>query len=264
MRTDRHVVTSGDARIAVRDTGGEGQAVVLVHGLGSTQRSWDRLVRLLAPRCRVVTYDQRGHGRTATSGDSFDHSLDTSVADLIAVMDAREIRHPTLVGHSLGASVVVAAAASRGCHAVITVDGGMMVERPHASMDRDAFLAEQRRPSVRSVTRLVRVLGLGTRMSSEQLWEALAAAPAWERAVDPLYDELTCGVLQVLAGRADPVPSGAGLLEAVRVAAVRFQLDHPAVRQVWVDSGHAVQLERPAELADHIREFAFGPVDRAS
>jgi pimeloyl-ACP methyl ester carboxylesterase len=101
-------------------------------------------------------------------------------------------------------------------------------------------------------------------MSSEQLWEALAAAPTWERAVDPRYDDLACGVLQVLAGRADPVPSGADLLEAARVAAARFQLDHPAVRQVWVDSGHAVQLERPVELADHIREFALGPADRSS
>ena len=73
----------------------------------------------------------------------------------------------------------------------------------------------------------------------------------------------------MLAGRADPVPSGAELLEAVRVAAVRvaavrFQLDHPAVRQVWVDSGTPSNWSAPAVLADHLREFAFGPVERPS
>ena len=49
-------------------------ALLLHHGLASTQRIWDLMVPRLRRRFRVVTYDARGHGRSRkpTSGYGFD------------------------------------------------------------------------------------------------------------------------------------------------------------------------------------------------
>ena len=44
---------------------GAGQPVVLVHGLGSSTRDWEPQVAGLAARFRVITFDVRGHGRSA-------------------------------------------------------------------------------------------------------------------------------------------------------------------------------------------------------
>ena len=43
-----------------------GSAVVLSHGLGDDSSTWDGLVPSLAERHRVVSWDLRGHGASAT------------------------------------------------------------------------------------------------------------------------------------------------------------------------------------------------------
>ncbi len=68
MRRKRRTVNSDGVRLAVRDSGGQGKPVVLVHGLGYGQHSWDRVApRLRTSGLRVLTYDQRGHGASDTS-----------------------------------------------------------------------------------------------------------------------------------------------------------------------------------------------------
>jgi pimeloyl-ACP methyl ester carboxylesterase len=47
MRRNRRTVNSDGVRLAVRDSGSQGKPVVLVHGLGYGQHSWDRVVPCL-------------------------------------------------------------------------------------------------------------------------------------------------------------------------------------------------------------------------
>jgi pimeloyl-ACP methyl ester carboxylesterase len=49
VRWQRRAIDSDGVRIVLRDSGGEGKPVVLVHGLGLGQRSWDRV----APQLRA-------------------------------------------------------------------------------------------------------------------------------------------------------------------------------------------------------------------
>ena len=60
--TDRAVPGDG-VSLHARDWGGNGQAVVLLHGLASNARIWDGVApRLAGAGLRVVALDQRGHG----------------------------------------------------------------------------------------------------------------------------------------------------------------------------------------------------------
>ena len=43
---------------------GQGDPVLLIHGLGSSTEDWEPQVDALKPSYTVVTYDVRGQGRT--------------------------------------------------------------------------------------------------------------------------------------------------------------------------------------------------------
>src|SRR6266545_1920073 len=49
-------------RLAVREWPSGGPSILLLHGLASSSHIWDLVAPRLAPRFRVVAYDQRGHG----------------------------------------------------------------------------------------------------------------------------------------------------------------------------------------------------------
>jgi pimeloyl-ACP methyl ester carboxylesterase len=84
---------------------GEGEPVLLVHGLGGSATNWCELVPLLAAERRVVVPDLPGHGGSeplpavASLG---------SFADRVAAVAEREDAMPApVVGHSLGGLVVL-------------------------------------------------------------------------------------------------------------------------------------------------------------
>lgn len=89
-----------------RDEVGDGQPVVLVHGLAEDRRSWSP--QLSGPHAlhgaRVVAVDLRGHGETPV-GDG-DGTLAQLGDDLAAVL--RDLGEPAVVvGFSLGGTVVL-------------------------------------------------------------------------------------------------------------------------------------------------------------
>ncbi|HEV2810328.1 MAG TPA: alpha/beta hydrolase [Acidimicrobiales bacterium] len=104
-------VVSDDGTVLHAEVHGldDGVPLMLVHGWMCTSAVWRYQIRALSARCRVVTYDQRGHGRSspAVSGD---YSSDTLAADLDAVLhQAVPAGEPAAVaGHSMGAMAVVA------------------------------------------------------------------------------------------------------------------------------------------------------------
>ena len=117
MSWRRETVTSGDVRLSVRDSGAQGRPLLLIHGLGLTQRSWARVAGRLTKRFRVVTYDQRGHG---ASSPARDYSPSAFLQDLAAVIATLGLQDVVLVGHSLGGHVAVEHAASqRDCAGVV-------------------------------------------------------------------------------------------------------------------------------------------------
>jgi pimeloyl-ACP methyl ester carboxylesterase len=252
MRWHKQTVMSGGVRLAVRDSGGDGTSAVLLHGLGAPQRSWDRVAPLLASHFRVVTYDQRGHCASAAASD---YSLDAFLADLQAVLDGLALEHRLLVGHSFGGLLAVEHAATRpGCAGVVAVDGGLKIERPPIGWEE--VQTQLNRPVTRLLSRAVTAIGMGTRLSMAELRRVADEAAEREEHLEEAYARLTCPLLVVLAGKADPLPHGEAMLAAVNTAACRLQQRHPQIQLARLPCGHNIPLERPRELADLIIRFA--------
>jgi pimeloyl-ACP methyl ester carboxylesterase len=179
------------------DTEGEGRPVLLLNSLIGTQDDWSATKALLVERCRVVTYDERGRGRSAGSKDySFAGCLD----DLAAVLTATGVRNPILVGWSLGAVLAVryAAAHPGEIAALVLVDSAFPV----------SVLGEAEKQRVRQLVKptppLMRLLarpGRSARMPA-------AAAARAELELDEIcgglgarYDRLDCPVAFITAAQ---------------------------------------------------------------
>ncbi len=88
---------------------GAGEPVVMVPGTFSDRRAWLKQVGALSRNFQPVLFDPRGTGRTPDPGRPF--SPDDLADDVIAVMDAAGVERAHLLGHSLGAHLVLLIAA---------------------------------------------------------------------------------------------------------------------------------------------------------
>jgi pimeloyl-ACP methyl ester carboxylesterase len=91
------------------DHGGDGPPVLLLHGLAGHAREWDRTASWLSGGHRVLTLDQRGHGRSDRR--PADVSRTAFVEDVVAVVEQLELGRVVLVGQSLGGHTALLTAA---------------------------------------------------------------------------------------------------------------------------------------------------------
>src|SRR5438477_5759799 len=81
---------------------GEGEPLLLVHGLGGAAANWLALAPLLLEGRRVFVPELPGHGGSAPLPAA--PSLN-AFADRIALLAARELGEAAVVGHSLGGAI---------------------------------------------------------------------------------------------------------------------------------------------------------------
>ncbi|WP_240535741.1 alpha/beta hydrolase [Bradyrhizobium sp. STM 3809] len=102
------MIGANGTRIHVR-VGGNGPAVILIHGFGDTGDMWAKLALDLARDHTVVVPDLRGMGLSAKPADGYDKK--TQAADMRAVLEALGIDKAVVVGHDIGTMVAYAYAA---------------------------------------------------------------------------------------------------------------------------------------------------------
>ena len=268
--------------LRARDWGGEGQPLVLLHGLASNARIWDGVApRLVGAGLRVVGLDLRGHGESEQPDDGYD--FDSVGRDLEAALAGLELERPVLVGHSWGAHVALQYAAERpgALAGLVMVDGGLRSAAEFAGPTREDtrrrlapprfavpladWLARAGRfdaggsggqPWVRDYLRAgVDVDDQGVARSRFQFDNHMQVVDAlYDQRPEALYPLVDCPVL--LCPAADPA-DGPAHAEAKRGAAVRALDLLPSATITWFeDTMHDIPLQRPAALAAELARFA--------
>jgi pimeloyl-ACP methyl ester carboxylesterase len=119
------VVRSGQVPVAVRDYGGDGPPVILLHGAGGNVLAWEKLAPCLTGAHRLVAVDLRGHGHSGDGPWGWDAVLD----DIDAVVDQLGVDAPAVVGHSLGGMLAgMWACRHPECPAAVSLDGHRSAE----------------------------------------------------------------------------------------------------------------------------------------
>ncbi|MBI3993345.1 MAG: alpha/beta fold hydrolase [Candidatus Lambdaproteobacteria bacterium] len=101
------MVVSHKQRIYFRYEGDKGAFLLLHHGLLGRHQDWFEAgyVEELAQQFRLIIPDARGHGRSDHPAQPEDYSPDELADDMIAILDALDIRNTHFLGVSLGALV---------------------------------------------------------------------------------------------------------------------------------------------------------------
>ncbi len=84
---------------------GSGPAVLCIQGVGVAGSGWQPQVAALSARFRVVTFDNRGTGRSADGGGPL--TIEAMASDACAILDEERIDRCHVVGHSMGGLIAL-------------------------------------------------------------------------------------------------------------------------------------------------------------
>ena len=98
-------ITTKDATQIYYKDWGEGQPIVFSHGWPLTADAWeDQMIYLASRGYRCIAHDRRGHGRSSQPWSG--NEMDTYADDLLALVEALDLRKAIHVGHSTGGGEV--------------------------------------------------------------------------------------------------------------------------------------------------------------
>lgn len=89
--------------ITYYEEAGSGEPLVLIRGLGSDLQAWALQVPALAKHFRVITYDNRGAGRTGAPDKPY--SIAGMADDLAALLGELKIEKASVLGYSMGGMI---------------------------------------------------------------------------------------------------------------------------------------------------------------
>jgi pimeloyl-ACP methyl ester carboxylesterase len=103
---------------------GSGRPVILLHSNGNSAYEYEELISLLAAHCRVIAWDQPGHGDLEPTGRHF--TVEDFSDAVVSFMDALELSAASVMGSSIGGAIAADLGARHGAR----VDKLLIVEAP--------------------------------------------------------------------------------------------------------------------------------------
>ncbi|SDX57007.1 Pimeloyl-ACP methyl ester carboxylesterase [Amycolatopsis xylanica] len=221
-----------------------GPTVVLLHGFGSSMRWFGDVASELAADHRVIRLDLLGHGRTGGGAQGLDaESQARAVVDALATLDITEA---CVAGHSFGADVALAVARLwPGVTGLVIL--GQAPDYSYARFPPGAFLPT----TAATLAFLHRLSPWRTALSTMHpgMYRVVLAdrrARLAARPLDAQLRDLGIPTLAILGGRDRMYPC-APTAARYRAAGARVA--------ILEDAGHSPHVERPAEVAELIREL---------
>lgn len=247
--------------LAVRETGGEGEPLVLLHGFGGTHRAWDRVVAALGQGTRVLAYDLPGHGGSLDFPEA--GPAPVAARAIVADLQARGFGRFHLAGHSFGgavAALIAMRAPGQVASMTLFAPGGFGPEINAPLLKR---YAEARTPDEVEAC-LILMSGPGCKVPSDVVEAAMAMR------AQPGQVSMLRRIWQMIAGEGSqgtlPRDGLAGLDLPVRVVWGGFDAVLPPrqsddlpplfARHFFPGLGHMLPEEAPADMA-RILQFAI-------
>jgi len=254
----RRTAIGQDREIAWIETG-EGEVLLLLHGITEDHHAWDSFVAELSRDHRVIAVDLPGHGQSST----LPHYSVFSIAEAIAAFIAAEkLESPRLVGHSLGGIVATVVASLCQVRSVLNVDQslrlGSFIERIRKIA---ADLAGERFSDVMNAEM--------ASLAGPRLPEAVKTelnryrVPARQKVVTDMWlpiahvteDEVLAGFLPTLAKIDVPYLSLHGESPGVAYAQWLATVIRGALTEVWPGLGHWLHRVEPERFIERLRTF---------
>jgi 3-oxoadipate enol-lactonase len=255
-------VEANGAALRYEVSGAGANTLVLIHEMGGILESWDFVLPMLSAKRRVLRYDMRGAGLSEKVRGSL--TIDTMVADLLALMDALGLAGKVaLAGMAVGGAIALHAAARfPGRVAALAVSSpaiGIATDRRAAVLARielmkreglravldaldSSYPSELRRDAGRFASFRARWLGSDP-ASLAAIYRGMLAG------MDDLHDDLpriACPTL-VIAGALDRVRPPEMVEPVARaISCARFEV---------LQTGHFAAVQTPELFAGLINEF---------
>jgi pimeloyl-ACP methyl ester carboxylesterase len=103
-RMERKTFVTGDGVALSYGSIGNGPPLVMIHGWSQTADQFRHQFDAFAAHAQVLAYDQRGHGLSARPDHGYRiHRLAMDLRDFLESLDIRDV---TVLGHSMGCSVI--------------------------------------------------------------------------------------------------------------------------------------------------------------
>jgi len=93
-------------------TEGNGQSVILLHGMGGTHKIFNVLIKSLSKKFTVYAIDTRRHGRSSAAGE---YSYEIIMEDIASFISELKLEKPVLLGFSDGGIVGLLLASRYPC-----------------------------------------------------------------------------------------------------------------------------------------------------
>lgn len=238
---------------------GQGQPIIILHGLFGSSDNWYSLSKVFAKKFRVFTVDQRNHGQSPHS-DQHDYKLLTE--DLEEFVNEHQLEKPIILGHSMGGKVAMNYAIKDPGKTgkLIVVDimpkwyplhhqhifAGMRsldLTRLHSRSDAESIIA-QHIPKVEERQFIMKNLG----RNEQQGFEWKLNVDALERNIEAMaegmqYEGQYTGPTLMIKGARSEFYHADG---DDKLVAKYF----PNTTWVTLDTGHWVQAEKPKEFEE--------------
>jgi pimeloyl-ACP methyl ester carboxylesterase len=252
--------------------------VLLLHGLSSNARYWERVARHLRGR-RLVALDQRGHGLTGRAPNSpavpDGYRMDALIDDAAFTISKLDLDKPVVVGHSWGATVALELVGTRPALAsgLVFIDGPVQGAANFFSWEEAQRIMQPPLPRFATFADAV----AESRRDFEGAWDDDLEAFVTARIVpdgDRLVLTLTAPArLELLRGLYESQPevlwpqvgvpavallalqSFARISRSSETGAARLSVVAPRVEVRWLDTPHDIPLFKPAEVAAEIERI---------
>ena len=250
----------------------EPPAFLLLHGLSSNARYWERVARRMTNR-RLVALDQRSHGLSDAPPTGY--GLDVLAADAGHGIRELGLSRPVVVGHSWGGTVALEV----GARQAELVSGVAVMDGPIASMSEritwedasrmmqpplpryrsfeEAFEAKRQELGEAWGEDLQQFVKSGLRRDGDS-WVLTLVAPVRLQILEQLYrfrPEVALANIEVplLVGLA---ASDTAMRAWKEEGARRVQETRPDAAIRWYESRHDIPLVRPDEVATDLEALA--------